>query len=129
MGIRIKSHEVNFIGDFLKKEYKIIEMSQLKPSQGVLSDSMLKRVSQWMNENSDFSIKAFYKNGYYHVFDGHHRAYIWNKLNQTKIKIEVMKASKQVLEYVSLYRKPGVQEIQKLEIIPHNEFVKMNRNK
>jgi hypothetical protein len=75
-----------------------------------------------MRSDSDFSIRAFYKDGYYHIFDGHHRAYYWHQLNQERIKIELMPTSKEALTYVSTYRKPLVDHIVDLKILSHEEF-------
>jgi hypothetical protein len=75
-----------------------------------------------MRSDSDFSIVAFYKDGYYHIFDGHHRAYYWHQLKQQTIKIELMRASDQVLDYVSHYRKPLVDHIVDVKILSHEEF-------
>ncbi len=116
-------------GDNLKTKYKIISIKDLKPSQGVLSDLRVKKIFTWMNASSDFSIMAFYKDGYYHIFDGHHRAYCWNQLNQQTIKIELMRTSDQILDYVSHYRKPLVENLEDLQIIPDQEYEAINETK
>jgi hypothetical protein len=113
----------------MQKKYITIPMDQLKPSQGVLSDLRVKKIFTWMNASSDFSIMAFYKDGYYHIFDGHHRAYCWNQLNQQTITIELMRTSDQILDYVSYYRKPLVEKLEDLQIIPDQEYKTMSETK
>jgi hypothetical protein len=57
-----------------------------------------------MNADSEFFIIAFYKDGFYRIYDGHHRAYCWAQLNQETIQIELIEASDQVLQAVSMYQ-------------------------
>ena len=97
-------------------------MNQLKPSQGILSDLLIQQVMLWMSADSDFSIIVFYQDGFYRIYDGHHRAYCWWKLNQKTIKIELIETTESVLQEVSIFKHPFVKEWADLQIWPHYEF-------
>jgi hypothetical protein len=80
-----------------------------------------------MNADSEFFIIAFYKDGFYRIYDGHHRAYCWAQLNQETIQIELIEASDQVLQAVSMYQLSYADTLADLEIVPHYRFKNMMR--
>ena len=78
-----------------------------------------------MTARSDFTIVAFYQDGFYRIYDGHHRAYCWAQLNQETIQIELIDASEQVLQAVSMYKLSYANTLADLEILPHYRFKNM----
>jgi hypothetical protein len=106
----------------LNTQYKTIPIKDLKPSQEILSDRRIEKVRSWMKAGSDFSVVAFYENGAYYIYDGHHRAYYWYKLNQETIKIELIEKTKEVIAALELLPQHSADTLAQLTILPHHRF-------
>lgn len=97
---------------------KPVNISLIKPVQDHLDIYRLDAVRKWMKLDTSVSIYAVPHNGYYYIWNGHHRAYVAQEIGKTEIGIIEVEDGRGWLNK----KTDSCDEIRKMKVVSSKEF-------